>query len=109
MKLPEMIKVTRLKRRIKLRQLLHKQGCKVVTEILTPGAIVKASKASLDKYKVYRKGRLVGFMKDGSPVIEFESGALGIFDNVEPYNEKEENIKKVKDLMADLGVMKEDL
>lgn len=77
-----------------------------VESILTPGAIVKASKAGSDKYN---KGRLVGFMKDGRPVIEFESGALSIFDNIEPYNEKEENIKKVKDLMADLGVMKEDL
>lgn len=77
-----------------------------VESILTPGTIVKASKTGSDKYN---KGRLVGFMKDGRPVIEFESGALSIFDNIEPYNEKEENIKKVKDLMADLGVMKEDL
>lgn len=79
-----------------------------VESILTPGSMVKAVKENW-KTDIYHKGRLVGFTRDGSPVVEDRTGGIGIYDGVEPYNEKEENLKMVKDLMADLGITKEDL
>jgi hypothetical protein len=56
-----------------------------------------------------QKGLFVGYTSKSKPVVEISDITAIAFDYVEPYNEKEENIKKVKDLMADLGIMKEDL
>lgn len=66
-------------------------------------------KAFCERWTTYIVMQFVGYTPVGMPVVVDSEGYVFIVDAVEPYNEKEENIKKVKDLMEELGITKEDL